>query len=75
MSTTPVESWAVDLTTLGPVYPFVGSEIFMYIVALVLWVAFHIGQIRQENRILNEEAERMRDPKKLEEALKLTNGH
>ena len=27
MSTTPVESWAVELADIGPIYPFVGSEV------------------------------------------------
>lgn len=75
MSTTPVESWAVDLTTLGPVYPFVGTEFVMFIVAVALWIGFHIVQIRQENRTLNEEAARMRNKENMAEALKLTNGH
>ena len=26
MATTMVESWAVDLATIGPIYPWVGSE-------------------------------------------------
>ncbi len=75
MSTTPVETWAVDLTSLGPVYPFVGSETIMLVIGVVLWLAFHVIQIAQENRVLNEEASRLKDPKRLEEAMKLTNGH
>ena len=74
MSTTPVESWAVDISTLGPVYPFVGSEMVMVIVGVVLWVLFHIIQITQENRILNEEQRALSDPQRLQEAIRMTNG-
>jgi hypothetical protein len=36
MSTTPVESFAVDLARLGPVYPFVGTEKWLVLVTLVI---------------------------------------
>ena len=32
MSTTPMESFAVDLATLGPIYPFVGTEKLLVLV-------------------------------------------
>ena len=40
MSTTPMESFAVHLATLGPVYPFVDTEKRPVLVALVIWIAF-----------------------------------
>jgi hypothetical protein len=42
-------SWAVDLATVGAVYPWPGLTFIMVIVAVVLWVLWHIVQIRQEN--------------------------
>jgi hypothetical protein len=70
MSTTPMESFAVDLATLGPVYPFVGTEKWLVLVALVVWVGFHVWQIRFEDRRFNAELNRLRTPDQVARALK-----
>ena len=49
MSTMGLDSWAVDLKDVGTVYPFAGSEVLMVIICVVLWVAFHIYQVKAEN--------------------------
>jgi hypothetical protein len=41
-------TWAVDLANVGPVYPWVGAELIMVIVAIVAWILWHIVQIREE---------------------------
>ena len=46
---TGITSWAGNLTEIGPMYPFVGSEFALTIIALVLWVVWHISQIKHEN--------------------------
>jgi len=74
MSTTPVESWAVDLTTLGPVYPFVGSEMIMVIILVVVWIGWHICQLAKESRTLAEEQRALSNPQRLQEALRITDG-
>ena len=56
MSTGNFENWDGDLTLLGPIYPFVGSEGFMVILAVIFWIGWHILQIRAENRQHDEEA-------------------
>ena len=58
MSTTPLDSWAVDLAEVTNIYPFVGSEMIMAIVAIVLWIAWHIWQAKFENRTYREEMEK-----------------
>ncbi len=63
MSTTPVESWAVELTELGAVYPFVGSEGLMVVLAFVFWIGWHIWQIRAEKRVEEEILEKLRQQK------------
>ena len=55
MSTTIVTSWATDLSQLGPVYPFVGSEFLLWILGLVFWLGFHVIQTRAESRALEKE--------------------
>ena len=50
MSTIGLESWAVDLKDVGAVYPFQGTEVLMVIVAVVLWIGWHLWQLRAEGR-------------------------
>ncbi len=35
---------------IGPLYPFVGAEWFFVVVGVVLWIGWHVLQIRMENR-------------------------
>ena len=44
MATTMVESWAVDLATIGPIYPWVGSEGLLVVLGLAFWIGWHIWQ-------------------------------
>ena len=50
---TPIETWAgADLSTIGPIYPMVGSEFLLWILGLAFWIAFHIMQGRIEAQYL-----------------------
>jgi hypothetical protein len=69
MATTEVTSWAVDLATLGPIYPFVGSEVFWVVLGLAFWIGFHVWQIRAENRTFETDLARLRRPEDIEAAL------
>ena len=42
------QSWSVDPGGMGPIYPFVGSEVPLLAVCLVLWVAWIVWQLRNE---------------------------
>lgn len=65
-STTAVTSWSgLDLLSVGPVYPFVGSEALLWIVGLVFWIGFHILGSRIEMRELDADAEAARRPERL----------
>jgi hypothetical protein len=48
MSTTGLTSWAVDLKTIGAIYPFQGYEVLMVIILVVFWLGWHIIQLREE---------------------------
>lgn len=61
--------WNGNMTDLGPLYPFVGSEWLMVIILLVLWIWWHISQIRMENRQMDAEAEMLRQDGNLQKAL------
>jgi hypothetical protein len=42
-------TWAVDLKDVGAVYPLLGWEVIMVVVAIALWLIWHFVQIREEN--------------------------
>lgn len=63
MSTNGYENWAVDLKDVGAIYPFQGAEVLMVVVGVVLWLAWHVWQIRSENAELDEDV-RMADQRK-----------
>ncbi len=58
MSTTPVDTWAVDLVDVTLIYPFVGSEVLMTIVAFALWIGWHIWQCKFESNTYKEDIEK-----------------
>jgi len=43
-------SWAVDLKDVGAVYPWLGLEVIMVLVAIALWLIWHIVQMRMEEQ-------------------------
>jgi hypothetical protein len=48
MSTGLVDNW-LNIDTFGPIYPFVGSEMFMAVVGIAFWIGWHIWQLKKEN--------------------------
>ena len=69
MSTTGLDSWAVDLAEVGPVYPFQGSEVLMVIVGVAIWIIWHIWQVKLENRTFEEDEARLKNNHSLEETI------
>lgn len=63
-----VESWGGTIADIGPLYPFVGSELFMVVAAAVLWLAWHLFQLKVEVDEYEEEAARLRGSDALERA-------
>ena len=57
MSTGNFQDFTGDMTEIGPMYPFVGSEWLLTLLCVVFWLAWHSWQIRIENRELREEAD------------------
>jgi hypothetical protein len=58
MSTGNFENWAGTITDIGPMYPFVGSEMLWFILGLVFWIGWHVIQTRGESRVYEEEVKR-----------------
>ncbi len=58
MSTTPIDTWAVDLADVTYIYPGVGFEVAMTVGAVILWLGWHVWQVKHENQTYEEEAEK-----------------
>lgn len=69
MSTTIVDTWATDISALGPIYPFAGSEFALWIAGLVFWIGFHILQARQERAEIARDSEAASHPETLRAAI------
>ena len=70
MSMTNVESWSVDLSTIGPIYPMVGTEGILMILGFAVWIAWHVWQIRFEQRTYEEDLKLLEGPGKLENVMR-----
>ncbi len=68
MATTPIDTWAVDLADVTLIYPWVGSEVIMASVAVVLWLAWHVWQVRNESAIYEEEVKKYGDSETIRNA-------
>jgi hypothetical protein len=55
MSTTPIDTWAVDLADVTAIYPWVGGEGIMALIAVVLWILWHVWQIRHEQETYDQQ--------------------
>ncbi len=69
MSTTPVETWAVDLADVTLIYPGVGTEAAMTVFAVILWLGWHVWQIKNENTTYEEEVRKHGSSDTIHEAL------
>ncbi len=70
LSTTIVETWAgTDITTLGPIYPMVGSEVILLIIGLVFWLGFHFSQFGIENHEIRDGEDAAKDPERLRQII------
>jgi len=65
MATGNIENWAGTITDIGPMYPFVGTEMLWFILGLVFWIWWHIVQTKRENKTYAEEVKRYGDPESL----------
>ena len=61
MSTIGYEDWAVDLAEVGAVYPFQGGEGLLVFICVVFWLGWHVCQMKQEQRELEEERQRINE--------------
>ncbi len=69
MSTTPIDTWAVDLADVTLIYPWVGTEVAMVWGAIILWIIWHIWQVRHENASYKEKLDKYGDQATVSKAI------
>ncbi len=69
MATGNIENWAGTITDIGPMYPFVGTEMLWFILGLVFWIWWHIVQTKRENKTYAEEVKRYGDAESLKKII------
>ena len=69
MATTPIDTWAVDLADVTLIYPWVGSEVIMAVVGIVLWLSWHVWQLKHENATYEEEKRKYGGSETIEKAI------
>ena len=69
MNTGNITDWNGNILDIGPIYPFVGWETLMVIIAVVFWLGWHYLQIRMENRLHEDEAHKLREGDNLQKAM------
>ncbi len=62
-------TWAVDLANTGAVYPWQGYELIMVIVAVALWILWHIVQLRVEQAEYAEDIQKYGSKESIKKAL------
>ena len=56
---TGLESWT-PVKEVAALSPFSGSEVLLTIIAVVLWIVFHIWQLKSENSAYDEQISKLR---------------
>ena len=55
MSTGNVTTWSGNILDIGPIYPFVGSEVLMVVIGFIFVIGWFALQARVESRELGED--------------------
>ena len=61
MSTGNIESWTGEIADIGAIYPFVGYEMALVLIGVVLWILWFVMQARMEDREYQEEMKQTGD--------------
>ena len=57
---TGVESWSAEsFAEMTAMSPFVGSEVILSVVVVVVWIGWQIWQIKAENRTYDEQVAKL----------------
>lgn len=64
-----VTSWSTDPTTIGPLYPFVGSELWLFLLCIAFCIAFTLWKLYVEQHGYRHKVQQLRQAGKLAEAM------
>ena len=70
MSTGSFESWTGNVLDIGPLYPFVGTEMFWFILCFGFWIVWHVLQWRMEDANYEDDLGVLAKGDNMERALK-----
>ena len=70
MLTGQIENWTGSMLDIGPLYPFVGSEMLLWVIGMVLWIAWHVWQAKAENREYEEQMQKYTQGENLQKAMR-----
>ncbi|MGH8631403.1 MAG: hypothetical protein ACREU7_11665 [Burkholderiales bacterium] len=69
MTTGNFQNWAGNILDIGPIYPFVGWEFILFVLGLIIWIGWHVMQMRAEDREFEEGAARLKGQGGMRKAL------
>ena len=72
MSTTRIDTWAVDLADVTVIYPFVGFEGLMVVIAVAAWLSWHIWHAKWEGKEYQAEIDKYGDQEAIRRAIETT---
>ena len=64
-----MQNWAVDLGSVGAIYPWQGLEIVLVLLGVAAWIGWHVLQIRHENTEYAETIRLYGSPEAVKKAL------
>lgn len=57
MKMSMVESWTGNPAEMGPLYPFVGYEVPLFLLCVALWIGYTVWQMKVERCTYEDEEE------------------
>ena len=70
MQTGMIENWTGNITEIGPLYPFVGSEMLLWVIGMALWIIWHIWQVRHEAQEYEDQIRKYASGENLQKAIR-----
>ena len=62
---TGLETWNQSMLEIGAAYPFVGTEMLWALIGIASWIIWHVIQIKNENKVIDEETREFSDKERL----------
>ena len=73
MSTGNFENWAGEISEIGAIYPFVGSEFALWLIGMGFLILWLVIQFRTENKQYEDERSKYGDPETIKKLLDVEN--